>query len=70
MPVGIEFGDEFDFPGAVPFLEVLFALDCMIYVVMGFVVDQPMHIVLLRKLARFTIAMFDRATTRSFVTPT
>src|SRR5947208_3021701 len=45
-PVRILFLDQRYFPGSRPFLETLFALDCMFDVVEDFEINQPGHLVL------------------------
>jgi hypothetical protein len=39
MPIRIEFGDQFDLPGTIPFFDVFLALDGMVDVPMDLKID-------------------------------
>jgi hypothetical protein len=61
VPVGIEFLNQPDFPGSIPLLQLLLALDRVFGIIELFEIDEVADLVLLRKAFRQFQAMLGDA---------
>lgn len=55
LPVGIMLPDQMDFPGAVPFLDLLFPLNSCRWIKKWFVIDQTSHMIVLCEALEFLV---------------